>query len=211
MTMQQHDTRVRPPQSPTIANVSEPSQEKTPDATPDIVRVMCEPVRWRSYGLLHGIGPLRAAQLAKRVSVSEASMLKHLEMLEQIGFVEADPESSSVPRHRYWRAIPGGLRLTDAIESTQPELMRQWMQVFVQSLNLVMRQWAQEEETWPLDWRHASQNYDFWMHLTSDELNTFTGELLDVARKWDVLSRHRSRVEGAKPVYAALNAFPVKE
>ena len=172
---------------------------------------MCEPVRWRSYGLLHGLGPLRAAQLAKRVSISEASMLKHLELMADIGFAVADEQSSSSPRHRQWSAIPGGLRLDEVIETTQPELMRQWMQVFVQSQHLVMRQWAQEEETWPPTWRHASQNWDFWMHLTADELNEMTGELLAVGKKWDDLSRKRGRAEGGQPVYATLNAFPVKE
>ena len=186
----------------------------TPDATPEIIAVMCEPVRWRSYGLLHGLGPLRAAQLAQKVSVSEASMIKHLELMEQVGFVRSERDDSKASRYWQWCAVTGGLRLTDLVDSADDasqEAMRRWMQVFVQSQNLVLRQWAKDEHEWALPWRMASLNYDYWMHLTVEELGQLEAELQAVTNRWDELSRRRGRVEGDSAIYVSTNAFPVRE
>lgn len=172
---------------------------------------MCDPIRWRSYGLLRGLGPMRAKELSAKVAVSEASMLKHLALMEEVGFARPDKETGSAPRYQMWSAIEGGLRLTGLEASTNPDHMQQWMQAYLLSQNLLMRTWAKEEATWPIEWREASLNYEYWMKLTLDELQELTDEIQEVTERWKERSRSREKPEGAEAIFISTNAFPVRE
>lgn len=221
-----HSTRMTDAQEPTEPEPlasgpgkplggAERGAERTPDATPHILQVMSEPVRWRAYALLHGLGPQRAARLARRLSVSEASVLKHLRLLQNINFVTSNqPELSE--RQRLWQVVPGGLRLTGSEESADAEAMRRWMQVFVQAQHLILGEWVETEHLWPLVWRQAALNYDHWLHLTASELQEFTDELHATCQRWSDYSETRAREGGSpteeiSPVYVVNNAVPVAE
>lgn len=185
------------------------SAERTPDATPEILEVMSDLVRWRTYHLLHGLGPHRASKIAKLVSISQASMIKHLQVLEGIGFVTSEGDADR-PALQLWRAVPGSLRLSGMEDSEESATnMHNWMRAFALAEHLLLREWVDEEQTWPLVWRRAALNYDYWLHLTSDELQELNNELHAVTEKWDKMSRARTGGDSAyTPVYVATNAIP---
>ena len=187
-------------------------QIRTPDVTPEVIDVMCNPIRWRAYGQLRGVGPMRALDLARRVEVSEASMIKHLEEMACVGFVRlCEEDEGKQPRWRRWAAIPGGLRLTGMETSADPDVMRRWMQVYAQSQGTELRYWAANEGRWPRTWREAAINYDWWIRLTVEELDQVSRELFSVMERWVDLARDREQPENAATVYASVNVFPTGE
>ena len=171
---------------------------------------MSEPVRWRAYQFLHGLGPRKAARLAAMTGVGQASMLKHLDLLHSIGFVAADDDALPA-RQRTWRAVPGGLRLSGLEESADVAAMKRWLQVFVMSQGLLLRDWVDAEESWPLAWREAALNYDYWLHLTLPELQQMTDEIHEVTERWNRLSHARSHPAEAEAIYVVTNAFPHRD
>lgn len=184
------------------------TDKRTGAPTAEVIEALCDPVRWRVYGQLRGGGPMRAKALADRLDVSEASMLRHLEVLERIGYVLAvDPDRA--PRWRLWDAVPGGLTV-EAVGGTDEGAMRRWMRTFAAAQAAEVREWAENDSSWPDSVRDAALNYDYWMHLTPEELDELGRELFETAKRWaDRCRGRRDEVPaGAITVYVGLNAFP---
>lgn len=183
---------------------------RTPEPDERIIEVLADPVRWRTYRLLLGLGPKTAARLAPLVSIGEASMLRHLAVLESIGFVQAD-SGESAPRRQLWRAVPGGLRLTGHVAATDEQLMRRWLHAYAHAQNLVLREWCDTESRWGEEWREAAMNYDYWMRLTVDELHQMVAELHEVSERWNKKSQERDAPADSEVVYVGLDAVPYRE
>lgn len=184
------------------------TEKRTGDPTAEVIEALCDQVRWRVYGQLRGGGPMRARALADRLGVSEASMVRHLEVLERIGYVVAlDPEKA--PRWRSWEAVPGGLTVLE-VAGTDPGAMRRWMLTFAAAQAAEVRGWVENDASWPDPVRDAALNYDYWMHLTPAELAQMSRELFDVTQRWAQKCRARAaeRPEGVITVYVSVNAFP---
>lgn len=178
---------------------------------------MGDAVRWRTYVYLRAFGPRKAATLSKRIGVGETSMLRHLLAMRDVGFVTADDESKP-ERQRLWRYVPGGIRLTDVVGKvdTDPAAMRRWMQAYLMSQHLLLKEWVNEETLWPTEWSRAAYNYDYWYELTAEELNQLTEDLRQVLEeKWG----HRRVEHRIGPnidptltlVYVPANAIPVRD
>lgn len=189
---------------------------RTPDVTAEVLEVMSEPVRWRAYVWLRNFGPRKAAGLARRLGLGETSMLRHLVAMQSVGFVAADDEA--VPeRQRTWNHVPGGLRLTElvGVETVDAMAMRRWMQAFLLSQHQFLRDWVQEEATWPVEWSQASMNHDYWFRLEPQELEELTQELRGVLEsdKWARRSveRRPRRDDSQVLVYVPANAIPVRD
>ena len=194
--------------------MSESEPRRTPEITPEILEIMSDPVRMRAYGLLRGLGIQKASALASRAAVSEAVMLLHLRVMREIGFVvdlDTGPE-----RFRRWEAVPGGVRLTEAVGDARfDQAMQRWMEAYVQVQAFLLESWVRDEPHEELQWRHAAANGDFWMHLTASELDQLGQELWSVAMKWYEISIARRSTgqevdDEVRPVYVAVDAVPLR-
>ena len=188
-----------------------PSEDRTPEPTPRVLDVMCDPVRWRTYQLLLGLGPLRARQLADLLEISEAAMIRGLEQMQSVGFVHlTDDESGKPVRFRPWRAIRGGLRLSGLEGGSDQAAMARWMRVFVETQVTFLRDWAEQEGRWPVPWREAVLNYDYWATLTVDEISALAHDVHAVIESYVARARDREPPDGAQAIYIAANAFPIQ-
>ena len=193
--------------------------ERTPDATPRMLEVVSEPVRWRAYQLLRGLGPMRAEELAQRAAVTTASMLRHLRLLRSVGMVDIDPASSSAERYATWIGVPGGIRLDTPIGNAEftDEDLRRWSETFFMVQSFFLNEWAQTESNWPAHVRNTAVSWDYWLHLTEDETLEFSGELEKLLKDWHDRSVQRINERGHRgdpslsPWYTVISAVPVRQ
>ena len=199
---------------------------RTPIATLEILEVMSDPICWRAYTMINGLGPITGRGLARVLAsqdksvdadvaaVTEAAVLRSLEDLERIGFVEIVDTGEPVARRwRAWQIVPGGFRLDEIGDLDDPvnaAAVARWMRVFVYTTNLILYQWARTEHEWPVQWRDSAVNYDLWMHLTPDQLAEFDRRLYEVRQDYRGVSEANKANNEGSPVYVTVNAVPVR-
>ena len=175
--------------------------------------------------MINGLGPITGQGLARVLAsqdksvdadvaaVTEAAVLRSLEDLEKVGFVEVVNTGEPVARRwRAWQIVPGGFRLDEIGDLDDPinaAAVARWMRVFVYTTNLILYQWARTEHEWPVQWRDSAINYDLWMHLTPDQLAEFDRRIYEVRQTYRDISAANAISDEGSPVYVAVNAVPV--
>jgi len=195
--------------------VSDPERVRTPEVTADILEMISDPIRWEIYTRLRNYGARKAPSLARRIGIGETSMMRHLRMLEEAGFVATDDDA--VPeRQRNWRHIPGGVRLTKLLaDGVHPQLIRRWIRGYAVHQAQLHREWVDDMATAPEEWQNASMNMGYWLRLTAEELEELTQDLRAVleAKRWMDTSIDVRRDDSdpqQRIVYVPMNAFPVR-
>ncbi len=196
-----------------LLTVDRTELDETPDPTPALLDVLADPNRWRAYETLRAHGAMAGWRLARVMRTSEASTLKHLDALEEVGFVRVvDPNLSR--RQRVWAAIPGGVRLTDDWldrERDYRAAAMRWVNVAIVTHGQILSEWFSWAGEWSTEWQGAAEMYDYILHLDAGEFSQLAEEVRAVYRKWWEVSRRREKgqgVEGTRPVYAASHIVP---
>lgn len=191
-----------------MADPDDDDYDQTPEADRKTLAVLSDPFRYRAYECLRTLGDMKGRELASLVHVSEASILKHLRALQDIKFVSSD---ESIPaRRRTWHAVPGGVRV-DQDDSELSDAVAGWLGVAIATQASILRDWIELAETWPEEWRLATEHYDYVLHLTPQELKELSADLHGVMRQWRQLSRareDRGETDGTEPVYVVTHAAP---
>lgn len=184
------------------------------------LRAIAHPVRLRLYEVLATGGPATASKLSAYVPGAPGSLSYHLRQLAEYGYIEEAPELGSDGRERWWRAIPGGVRWSNADFEDQPagrEALASAQQVLVARQLERLHAWqARGAEQWGPDWAAAAVATDTVLYLNLAELREFSADLYAVIKKWGDTSRaSQDRSPGARPtgeareqVFVFTHAFP---
>ncbi|MEU7819711.1 helix-turn-helix domain-containing protein [Catellatospora sp. NPDC049133] len=182
------------------------------------LRAIAHPVRLRLYEVLATGGPATASKLSAYVPGAPGSLSYHLRQLAEHGYIEEAPELGKDGRERWWRAIPGGVRWSNADFEGQPagrEALASAQQVLVARQLERLHAWqAAGAEQWGPDWAGAAVATDTVLHLSLDELREFAADLHAVMNKWGEASR--AATQGARrgddtdreQVFVFTHAFP---
>src|SRR5918998_4995830 len=78
--------------------------ELEPVNDPRVLRALAHPVRGRILDEIEAAGPVRAADVARQLSIPANQASFHLRQLAKYGLVEEAPELARDGRDRVWRA-----------------------------------------------------------------------------------------------------------
>lgn len=131
---------------------------------PGALRAMVHPLRLDLIEVLGTVGPLTAAECARRLASTQASCSYHLRQLARYGFVEAD--RSDDRREHPWR-------LVDVEQSWSGEgpAALQLERVFVQREADRILAWQEGRAGQPEVWRDAGFIGGATLPLTADEVH----------------------------------------
>lgn len=79
---------------------------------PIALRALAHPLRLRLLDLVREHRPVTAADLARLLDESTASVSYHLSVLGKHGFIERDPVPGETRRHKPWRTTFDAMRIT---------------------------------------------------------------------------------------------------
>lgn len=192
--------------------------QRTPELTLDSLLKLSNVVRYRAYIALRAFGSLRARQIAELAGVAETSMNRHLDVLEEIGFVT--PERRGKTRQSWvWSAVPGGIRIGRLEGGDLQHAALEWGRAVSGSYGIAVSQWPIVAPDWPQPWQSAAEVTDWVLHLTADQLELLGQELHNVMLKWkaesagneeqrEIQTVGRDDPEWISPVLVFINAIP---
>ncbi|WP_017540615.1 ArsR/SmtB family transcription factor [Nocardiopsis halophila] len=209
--METHDRDDDP--APSRGDVGPPQQREVDVET---LRGLAHPLRMKLLEELAIHGPSTATALGARLGESSGSTSYHLRMLSRYGLVEDDPDHAPGGRERWWRRIPGGLRMRgfdrrrdpatreaagvvlDEIERGRHERQVRW------------RAFTEEHPEESAPWIDASTDSDYVLLLTRDETAELTADLAALMNEWRrrTLERDRCSHPHAVPVETQIFTFP---
>jgi predicted ArsR family transcriptional regulator len=174
------------------------------------LRALTHPVRLHLIEQLRIAGPLTATEAAERIGESPTTCSFHLRQLAKYGFVEE--AGGGKGRARPWRMTKVGLRFASTSEDPEFELAsgalvrmlreRQWDRY---------RMWLQTRNSYPPQWSRAAADSGFLFHVTAEELQALTDELVAMllARYRDRIEHPERRPEGSTAVEMLLLSYPL--
>lgn len=174
---------------------------------PRRLRALAHPLRVRLLGLLRKDGPATATLLAKRLDESSGATSYHLRQLAAYGFIEDDPERSSVGRERWWRAAHNATDWRDTDFIYDPELrgvLDGWLHQVLRAQLRRVETWLTERVEWDKSWVEAADLSDWMLRLNVERLAELRDELHAVLVRYHELPAE----PGAEQVIANLHLFP---
>jgi DNA-binding transcriptional ArsR family regulator len=172
---------------------------------PQTLRALAHPLRFDLIELLGALGPMTAAECARRLDTSQASCSYHLRLLAKYGFVEAAPAGTD-GRERPWR-------LTDLEQSwgsaTGPAV-DQLERVFVEREAGRMLGWIERKREDAPAWVAPAFLGGMTLPLTPPELTSVRDELRAVLEPYVVrLGDPGCWPAGTRLVRVLLSAVPL--
>ncbi len=140
---------------------------------PGALRAMAHPLRLDLIELLGTVGPLTAAECARRLGSTQASCSYHLRQLARYGFVE--PDRSDDRREHPWRLLD----VEQSWSGEGPAAM-ELERVFVQREADRILAWQEGRADQPERWRDAAFIGGATLPLTAEELRALR-EVLSAA------------------------------
>lgn len=145
-------------------------------------------------------------------------MNRHLDILREIGFVQAD-QAGSNRRSWLWSAVPGGVRIGRIEGGDMEEAALEWYRAVVGAEGILLSQWPAVARSWPQSWRSAAEASDWMLHLTAAQLDGLAADLRQAVQKWkSVAAENRNTFDTqtttpedpdwVAPVVVVLNAIP---
>ena len=174
---------------------------------PQALRALAHPLRVDLIELLGMLGPLTAADCARRLETSQASCSFHLRQLAKYGFVEPAPPSED-SRERPWRLT----ELEQSWSSDAGPAAEQLERVFVHREAERTLGWLGKSRTEPAPWRDASFLGGMTVPLTAAELGSVRDRLRAVLEPYaERLADPSGRPSDARFVRVLLSAVPLDE
>jgi predicted ArsR family transcriptional regulator len=178
---------------------------------PRILRAIAHPHRNRILSELYAAGPLRAADIARRIDIPANRASFHLRQLAKYHLVEEAPELARDRRERWWRLVDTGTRwsradfaddtaaVTAAHAAEALALQRQFERV---------QEWNAQADTVP-EWDAAAFATQNWLRLSPAELEQVAEEVIDVLMHWGRREPPDDGVE-REPVLVFARGFPAQ-
>ena len=172
---------------------------------PQTLRALAHPLRFDLIELLGALGPMTAAECARRLDTSQASCSYHLRLLAKYGFVEAAPAGDD-GRERPWRLTD----LEQSWESATGPAVDQLERVFVEREAGRMLGWIERGREDTPAWVAAAFLGGVTLPLTSPELTSVRDEVRAVLAPYvDRLGDPGCWPAGARLVRVLLSAVPL--
>jgi DNA-binding transcriptional ArsR family regulator len=151
------------------------------------LRALAHPLRLQLLQVLHAEGPATASQLGRRLGESSGATSYHLRALYRAGMVEESEQRNA--RERWWQRSQQTLMIPnsvpeDASDAERAELQAAHAQIesiFVERDEQALGRWMEVRYGLPLEWQDAQWIGNFRMWATSEEVQAFVREVLDLA------------------------------
>ncbi|HSZ39680.1 MAG TPA: helix-turn-helix domain-containing protein [Trebonia sp.] len=176
------------------------------------LRALAHPVRISLYQELVIGGPLTATELGERIGETPTTCSFHLRQLAKYGFVEE--AGGGKGRARPWRLTAVGMSIPLADADPETRIAgNAVLRLFRDRTFARYQRWQETKASYPQEWQEASDDSDYLLWVTADELEELNRELHDwVARKTSFRERitdPSKRPPGAAPVEALLISYPI--
>jgi DNA-binding transcriptional ArsR family regulator len=174
------------------------------------MRALTHPVRLALVeALAHASRPVTATEAGRMIGETATTCSFHLRQLAKYGFVEEAPPGPG--RRRPWRLSSTGVRFTDAHEDPEAAIAAATLGRAMRErwLDRARASW-EERDTLPPEWRDATGDMQYDMHVTPSELRAMQEEVLAIITRYHERARDPSkRPEGSRPIEVLALFYPV--
>ncbi len=174
---------------------------------PAVIRALSHPARVRIMAYLDD-GPATATECSEAVGQSPSACSYHLRTLAELGFVEE--VASSDGRTRRWGLKVRGHGIPKRAQDS-PEVQaaaRLWGEQWAVVEHQLLAEYLGREPTESPAWRKAATFTSQEVYLTPDELIGLGERIMELFEPYLDRADPDRRPDGARPVHAALAAFP---
>lgn len=173
------------------------------------MKALSHPVR---VALLHELGlrsELTATEAAEVLGTTPTTCSFHLRQLESYGFVERAGDAGR--RAQPWRLKSQSLHLDiDDGSDLEGRVASAVGEAFMSRQLEAFTGWLTDRSEWPREWRDASDQSQYVMWVTAQELQELVNDLrVLLSRYRDRLDDPSRRPEGARPVQALSYVNPL--
>jgi len=152
-----------------------------------VLAAMAHPLRRRLMDVLKVHGPSTVGLLAERTDQAPANVSHHLKVLAAADLVTEAPELARDRRERWWQLVSRGVRWSTTDFDADPAARA--VADAATSLNLdrhvaLARAWHASDESAQAAWADAACSTDKWLHLTPEELDELSREMIDLLDRW---------------------------
>ena len=175
------------------------------------LRALAHPVRLALIEELTIGGAMTATEIGERIGETPTTCSFHLRQLAKYGFVEE--AGGGKGRARPWRLTSVGMTVPEANDPETAIATDAWLRLINERSFARYQTWLETKSAYPREWREASDNSEYLLWVTADELREINRELFALMMKkpWlaDRLTDPAKRPPGALPVEALQISFPV--
>lgn len=182
----------------------------------DTLKAFGHPLRMRLYRALYIARQATASQLAEQVDEQVSLVSYHLRKLADHGLIEAAEGPGKDGRERWWQPSSKGLNFHDEDFNDAPEKVATRAAVgrisFDQHIEMY-RRFLDAYQSWPSEWRAASNSAEYLARLTPEELSALSREVHEIVDRYEEQGRTREEAgdtEGRENVAMHLYGFPFR-
>ncbi|MER7727324.1 helix-turn-helix domain-containing protein [Streptomyces sp. NPDC096323] len=174
------------------------------------------PLRMKLYRALYIARQATASQLAEQVDEQVSLVSYHLRKLADHGLIEEADREGGDRRERWWQPASKGLNFHDEDFSDAPEKAATHTAVsrlsFDQHIEMY-RRFLDAYQSWPPQWRAASNSAEYLARLTAEELSALSREVHELVDRYEEQGRARDEAgdtENRENVALHLYGFPFR-
>ena len=152
------------------------------------LKALAHPLRAQLYRLLIIARASTASQLAEQVDEAVALVSYHLRKLAEHGLIEEAEPRSGDGRERWWQPASDGLSIHDEDFRDAPEKAAAHIaasRLFFEQRADMYRRYLDERAHWSDAWTTASDDSEWLLRLTSDELAELAKEMGALVRRYE--------------------------
>lgn len=193
-----------------------PSNESRRVSDLGTLKAFGHPLRMKLYRALYIARQATASQLAEEVDEQVSLVSYHLRKLADHGLIEEAEGQGTDARERWWQPASKGLNFHDEDFSDAPEKVATHAAVgrlsFDQHIEMYRRH-LDAYQSWPAEWRAASNSSEYLARLTAEELSALSREVHELVNRYEEQGRAREEAgdtEGRENVAMHLYGFPFR-
>lgn len=175
------------------------------------MRALSHPVRIALVEELWAGGALTATELGERIGETPTTCSFHLRQLAKYGWVEE--AGGGKGRARPWRMTSLGFQIPGVQEDPESIVATNVLTGMFRERQLARYgAWRQARYSWPLEWREATTDSQYYFYLTVEELSGLSKDLHAVLGKWfspERITDPSRRPPGSVPVELLALSYPV--
>jgi len=192
----------------TAAPAASPELRKVSDAR--TLRALAHPVRIALLEALSLGGAMTATEVGEQIGESPTTCSFHLRQLAKYGFVEEAGRGKG--RARPWRMTSHGMEITNTHDDPEAEIAASALVSLIRERQLDRyRTWLETRASYPRRWRDAAEDAELVFHLTVEELEQLSEDLIALLRsRFPERNTDPSlRPPGSVPVEMLVLAYPL--
>lgn len=180
------------------------------------LKALAHPLRAQLYRLLIVVRAATASQLAEQVDEAVALVSYHLRKLADHGLIEEAEPRSGDARERWWQPASDGLSIHDEDFRDAPEKAAAHTaasRLFFEQRADMYRRYLDGRAHWSDAWTTASDDSEWLLRLTSNELAELAKEMSALVRRYEEHGRAADAAgdtEGRENVAVHTYGFPFR-